>query len=224
MSLTVVYALLGGVLPALLWAWFWNREDSTHPEPFRLLFAAFVVGMITVAVVIPFQKLTMAFFSGTVMFMIWAAIEEIAKYALASATVLSTKENNEPLDPLIYMITIALGFAAAENTLFLITPIAQSGLLEGILTGNFRFLGATLLHVLSSATIGVALALSFYKNTRTRRTYALYGLILAVTLHGAFNFFILYGGNQGVLQVFAFVWIGLVALLIIFEKIKRIHQ
>lgn len=219
-----MYALLGGVLPALLWAWFWNREDSTHPEPFRLLFAAFAVGMLTVAVVIPFQKLTMAFFSGTVMFMLWAAIEEIAKYTLARVTVLSNAENNEPLDPLIYMITIALGFAAAENTLFLISPIAQSGLLEGILTGNFRFLGATLLHVLSSATIGVALALSFYKNKRARRRYALIGLVLAIALHGAFNFFILNGGSDGVLRVFAFVWIGLVALLVIFEKIKRIHR
>lgn len=224
MSLTLVYALLGGVLPAILWAWFWNREDSTHPEPFRLLVAAFAVGMFTVAVVIPFQKLTMAFFSGTVMFIIWAGIEEIAKYTLARATVLSHKENNEPLDALVYMITIALGFAAAENTLFLIHPITESGFLEGVLTGNFRFIGATLLHVLSSATIGTALALSFYKNKRTRIRYTLVGLVLAIALHGAFNFFILYGGNDTVLRVFAFVWLGLVALLVIFEKIKRIHQ
>lgn len=224
MSLTVLYALLGGILPALVWVWFWNREDSAHPEPFRLLFAAFVVGMITVAVVIPFQKLTMAFFSGTLMFLIWAAIEEVAKFTLAWATVLSSRENNEPLDPLIYMITIALGFAAAENTLFLISPIADSGFLEGILTGNFRFLGATLLHVLSSSVIGVAMAFAFYKKPRVRFLYGLGGLILAVVLHGAFNFFILNGGSEGILRVFAFVWLGLVALLLVFEKIKRMRN
>jgi RsiW-degrading membrane proteinase PrsW (M82 family) len=224
MSLTVLYALLGGVVPAVVWAWFWNHEDSAHPEPFRLLGAAFAVGMLTVLVVIPFQKLAMAFFSGTLMFTVWAAIEECAKYGLAWATVLSTKNNDEPLDPLIYMITIALGFAAAENTLFLIHPIAQSGVIEGILTGNFRFLGATLLHVLSSSVIGAAMALSFYKNKRTRRRAALVGLVLAIAVHSAFNFFILSGGNDGILRVFAFVWIGLVALLLVFEKIKRIRN
>ena len=221
---TVVYAALGGIVPAIVWVWFWNKEDAKHPEPKRLIVAAFLVGMVTVAAVIPLEKMAAAFLSGTAMVLAWAAIEEVMKFALAYFTVLSHKANDEPIDPLIYMITVALGFAAAENTLFLIDPVANNGIIESILTGNFRFLGATLLHVLSSSVIGLALGLSFYKHRVIKFWYGVIGLILAAVLHGLFNFFILKSGGTDLMRVFLFVWIGLVLLLIAFEHVKRIKK
>lgn len=166
----------------------------------------------------------MSLLSGTAMVLAWAAIEEVMKFGLAYFTVLSHKANDEPIDPMIYMITVALGFAAAENALFLIDPIANSGFVESVLTGNFRFLGATLLHVLSSSLIGLALGLAFYKRRATRFFYATLGLILAVILHGAFNFFILRSNGGELMRIFAFVWVGLILLLIAFERIKRITK
>ena len=225
MDITVVlYALIGGIVPALIWTWFWVQEDAKHPEPKQLIIAAFLVGMVAVATVIPLQKLAMVFLSGTDMVIAWAAIEEVVKFALAYFTVLAHKANDEPIDALIYMITVALGFAAAENALFLMDPIANSSFVESLLTGNFRFLGATLLHVLASSVIGLAMGLSFYKRPLTRFWYVTAGLILAVILHGAFNFFILKSTGNELMRVFAFVWIGLILLLIAFEHIKRITK
>ncbi len=225
MDITVVlYALIGGVVPALIWTWFWIQEDAKHPEPKQLIVAAFLVGMVCVATVIPLQKLAMALLSGTAMVIAWAAIEEIVKFALAYFTVLAHKANDEPIDALIYMITVALGFAAAENTLFLIDPIANSSFVESILTGNFRFLGATLLHVLASSVIGLMMGLSFYKRPLTKFWYIVIGLILAIVLHGAFNFFILKSSSSELMRVFACVWIGLILLLIAFEHVKRITK
>lgn len=221
---TVVYAAIGGIVPAIVWVWFWNKEDAKHPEPKQLIVAAFLVGMVSVAAVIPLQKMATAFLAGTAMVLAWAAIEEIMKFVLAYFTVLSHKANDEPIDPMIYMITVALGFAAAENTLFLINPIAHGGVVESILTGNFRFLGATLLHVLSSSMVGLALGLAFYKRALAKFWYGLVGLILAVVLHGAFNFFILKSDGGGLMRVFAFVWLGLILLLIAFEHVKRITK
>ncbi|MAZ67176.1 hypothetical protein CL652_00155 [bacterium] len=220
----VVYAALGGILPALVWVWFWNREDAKHPEPKQLIVAAFLVGMVTVAAVIPLEKMATVFLSGTAMVVAWAAIEEIMKFALAYFTVLSHKANDEPIDPLIYMITVALGFAAAENTLFLIDPISNSGIIESILTGNFRFLGATLLHVLASSAVGLMLGLAFYRRKLVKFWYGAIGLILAIILHGLFNFFILKSNGNELMQVFMFVWIGLILLLIAFEHVKRITR
>jgi RsiW-degrading membrane proteinase PrsW (M82 family) len=221
---TIFFALIGGIVPALIWVWFWNREDAKNPEPKRMIIMAFVAGMVAVAAVIPLQKFALGLFSGTLVVLVWAALEEIVKFVLAYITVLKNKETNEPIDPLIYMVTVALGFAAAENALFLVDPITNSGFVESILTGNFRFLGATLLHILSSSVIGVALGLAFYKNAAVRIWYGLAGLILAVVLHGAFNFFILRSDGSNLMRVFAFVWIGLVALLIAFEKVKRVRK
>ena len=225
MDLSVVaYATIGGVVPALIWVWFWLKEDAKKPEPPQLIVAAFLIGIIAVITVIPLQKLAMVFFSGTTMVMVWAAIEEVVKFALAYFTVLAHKANDEPIDALIYMITVALGFAAAENTLFLIDPIANGDFIESVLTGNFRFLGATLLHILSSSAIGLALGLAFYKRPLIKFWYGLVGLILAIVLHGAFNFFILRSDGNDLMRVFAFVWVGLIILLIAFEHVKRITR
>ncbi len=222
---TILFAALGGLLPAILWTLFWNREDKLHPEPKRLIILTFLAGMVTVAIVIPFQKMAMSILIQTnIVVVAWAAIEEVAKFAVAYFVVLSRREVDEPVDTIIYMLTLALGFAAAENTLFLIDPISNSGILDTVLTGNFRFLGATLLHVLTSSVIGVSMALVFYRDKLTKFFTAVVGVILAITLHGMFNFFILKSESGNLLHVFAFVWLGLVFLLLAFEKVKRIKK
>lgn len=220
----ILGAIAGGVFPALAWLWFWRREDAPHPEPRRLIALAFFAGMITVAVVIPLQKFIAAYLvSQTVVFTAWSAIEEIMKFLAARVTVLWRREDDEPIDSVIYMVTVALGFAAIENTLFLLSPLAGETFPQTILTGNLRFVGATLLHVLSSAVIGVALAISFYKPRRWRLFASLAGVILAIALHSSFNFLILNTAEEHLLRTFGLVWLGLVALLAVLEYIKRIH-
>ena len=221
---SVTAAFAGGIFPALAWLWFWRREDSVHPEPRMLIALAFLAGMVTVAIVIPAEKFVASYVvNTTLLFTLWSAIEEVMKYLAARVTVLRRRDDDEPIDPVIYMVTVALGFAAAENALFLLSPLSGSTVWQTILTGNLRFVGATLLHVLSSAAIGVMLGLAFYKPLATKRLYALYGVILAIVLHSTFNFLILNTPEDQLLRTFGYVWIGLVALLGVLEYIKRIH-
>lgn len=221
---TLFFALLGGILPALLWLWFWLREDKARPEPRGMIFLSFVVGML----VIPFailieQGVTYLDLGGVIVF-VWAAIEELLKYGAGYLFVLRRKSNDEPIDGLIYMITIALGFAALENTLFLLGPLVDGGIIQTILTGNFRFLGATLLHTLASAIVGASIALSFYKTPGIKRLYVSIGLVLAIVLHGLFNFFIINSNGEKLLLVFFFVWVGIIALILLFEKVKKLYN
>src|SRR6185295_10109083 len=91
-------AALGGVLPALAWLWFWLREDSKHPEPGRLIALAFIAGMVCVAVAVPLEKAVQPFLASSVLvFTAWSIIEEVLKYLFAYATVLRSKENDEPI-------------------------------------------------------------------------------------------------------------------------------
>lgn len=222
---SVALAIGGGFLPALLWLWFWLREDRAHPEPRQLILLAFIAGMFTVALVIPIQKGVGALVVGTTLtFILWSFIEEVVKFIVAAVAILWRRDVDEPVDMVIYMVVIALGFAAAENVLFLVSPLAGDGLVAGLLTGNMRFIGATLLHVLSSAVVGVCMGLAFYKPKRTRRLAALTGVILAAALHSAFNFLILNTPSAHIFRTFALVWLGILVLLAVIEIIKRMHR
>jgi RsiW-degrading membrane proteinase PrsW (M82 family) len=118
------------------------------------------------------------------------------------------------------MLTVALGFSAVENALFLLGPLGSGDALHGILAGNLRFIGATLLHTLTSATIGIAFALAFYRSAYVRTLYVTGGFFLAVLLHTLFNFFIMEKGS-GAFGVFMCVWVGVIILLLFFERLKR---
>ena len=53
---TIILAIVAGVIPALLWLWFWLREDREHPEPKGLLLITFFLGVIAVLFVLPIEK------------------------------------------------------------------------------------------------------------------------------------------------------------------------
>ncbi|MBP9772051.1 MAG: PrsW family intramembrane metalloprotease [Candidatus Pacebacteria bacterium] len=223
--LSIGFAILGGILPTLLWLWFWLREDRKRPEPNRLLLISFVLGMCAVPLVIPLEKLishatTLPF----LVFLGWSAAEEICKYLAAYFGGMHTKAEDEPVDAMIYLITAALGFAAAENTLFILQPFLTGDIFTGLVTLNIRFIGTTLLHILSSAIIGASVAFSFYKSKKIRHEYLLFGFLGAIVLHAVFNFLILFAGSRGIFIIFACIWILIIGLLLLFERVKRIQR
>ncbi len=179
--------------------------------------------MMVVPLVLPLQKLTTELYTGMNLYLVWVIIEEVVKYALALIVILWHRAVDEPIDMIIYMIAIALGFASLENTLYILTPLNDSAYLEATATGSFRFLGSTLLHVLSSATIGVFLAVSFYKSSIWRLIYSMAGLSLAILLHALFNFSIMESSGGQILITFLFVWMGIIILFLLFEKVKLLE-
>jgi RsiW-degrading membrane proteinase PrsW (M82 family) len=215
-------SFLGGIVPVLVWLWFWHREDSARPEPTLVILIAFLAGMASVPAVLPIQKWALQYFAlhSPILILVWATAEEIIKYAAAGLFILWRKTVNEPIDVVVYMITVALGFAALENTLFLMNPIGDGNVIESIITGDLRFLGATLLHTLASATIGITLALAYYKSFWAKQLYGFVGLILAILLHTAFNLLIIHLPDESKQVAFFVVWSGIICLIFVFEKIK----
>lgn len=221
MAPAVFIAILGGIVPALLWLAFWLLEDRCKPEPKRYIVLCFLAGMAAVVPALFIERAMIPYFSGTTLLFGWAATEEIVKFAAACIAALVWAAYDEPLDAVIYTVTAALGFSALENALFLFTPVQQGDLLRSIVTGDMRFIGATLLHTLSSATVGMALALAYFKPAHIRRLAAVGGLILAIVLHTLFNFFILGVGAGSTFWVFLIIWGGIVGLLFTVERIKQ---
>ncbi len=223
-SMNFAIAFLAGLVPALFWLWFWLREDKAHPEPKALLATSFIAGMLIVALVLPLQEFAMKRFTGDNLIFVWVIIEEILKYSAALIVVLWNRAVDEPIDAIIYMITIALGFSALENALFIFNPLEDGDIINSFQTGNFRFLGASLLHVLASGTVGISMALSYYARSWIKILSATFGLFVAIILHALFNFFIMDANPNTILTVFMFVWMGIVVLFILFEKVKLLEK
>lgn len=224
--MVLIYALLGGILPALVWLWFWLHEDKKRPEPRGRLALTFIAGMASVFVVLPLEELVQSagLDSFFLLFLFWAIIEEALKFLFAYAAALHGKDMDEPVDAVIYMVTAALGFAAIENALFLLSPISGGLVLESIITGNMRFIGATALHTLASGVLGAFIGFSFYKNSYIKAKHVFYGLVVATLLHTAFNFFIITNTRDDIFTIFAGVWFALVVLIAVFERVKRVYS
>lgn len=239
-----VFALIGGFLPALFWLIFWLREDRKKPEPARLIARTFVFGSAAVLIAFIIQHLTVIFLESTTnwnfnldfpersltffitslpVLISWSFIEELIKYLAASLAAFYNKNFDEPIDAMIYIITAAIGFAAIENTLFLLNSIwlNQSGIFF-LLTGNLRFLGATVVHIVSSAIVGGLVAITFCSSIYKKILGLLFGLVIATILHAIFNFFIITSNGQDMFLIFLILWFSAIGVIYFFERVKKI--
>ncbi len=225
-------SFLGGVIPACIWLCFWLFEDRCQPEPKRFIFYAFVAGMIAIGPTLVLQAIAQQYLPPYSLGLIgmWALTEEIMIFLAAYVAALRLYVFDEPIDAIIYMVTAALGFSALENALFLWPQIVNGDLLRIVALGESRFLGATLVHTLSSSTVGIALAISFNKPASMRKLYAICGIILSTILHTTYNYFIVNipegagahstQGAEETFWIFVCVWCGIIATLLVIERLK----
>ncbi len=232
-SLSIYFlSFFGGVLPAILWLTFWLKEDKIKPEPKRAILVAFVFGMISVIVALFLENLTGQFFDNLISpikeidprVFGWAGIEEFLKMAAFVLVIFSTRLIDEPIDLFVYAVTVALGFAALENAIFLGKSIFESGAIEAVKNQGLRFIGASLLHVITSGALGIALGLSFYENKFIRVVHFFCGFLIAIFLHVLFNTLILLGEIKNVFTAFSLVWISALVLLLLCEKLKHLGR
>ena len=233
----LMYIILLGFMPPILWLVFWLKEDS-NPEPRKEIIIVFLAGMAVVALAILLENffynrnqyfsdiLNFSSFSFQMINLIgFAFIEEICKMAAALFTALRSKYFDEPVDAMVYMVTAAMGFAALENMLFIADSL-QNGINQTILVSAFRFINAVLLHAGTAIAIGAGLAFTYFHHERRLRELV-FALCFSTLLHAAYNFFIINhesmtAGVPG--QIFATLLVlsGAIVGLLLFEKARRI--
>lgn len=213
------FPLLLGLLPSFAWLIFYLKEDP-NPEPKRLIFETFLAGAISTFIVLGVQ---MAFNGwatdrgiiqySLISFFVLSAIEELFKFGAARLVINKHPYDfDEPVDAMIYMIVAALGFAAVEN-------IAAASKSSELLfeTTTLRFIGATLLHTLSSGLLGYYWA----KEIISKKKYFLYiGFFIATALHTVFNYLIL--NYEPVVVPTTFLIVAALFILYDFEKLKLV--
>ena len=222
---SITYAFMAGILPSLLWLFFWIREDNLHTAQRLAIALTFLLGMISVAVAIYGEGVATIFVkSQTEQYIVWAAIEEIVKALAVLIIALFSSQVEEPIDCMIYFVTAALGFAAVENAFFILNPLLSGNIHVSIAVGDFRFMGATLVHTVSSAFIGFCFAFVFYRRIFIKIVMVVIGIAGATAIHSAFNLSVISALPQNTLSIFAWIWCAVIVLLILFEEIKAVHR
>lgn len=223
-SLTLITSLLLGVIPSLFWLWFWLREDKLHPEPKSMILLAFLGGMMATLVAYPVERSVADIgLNDDQKFVLWVMIEEVLKYAALFFLILRSPFFDEPIDAVIYMITIALGFAALENTLFILNPLSSGDTATAVNLSALRFVGATLLHVASSALVGISMTFTYFKPSHHRLLFTLIGLIAAIALHTIYNLSIITSTDpNSMYNIFIGLWLTVLGVLLACERIKKL--
>lgn len=248
----VFIVLAAAFAPALVWLFFFLREDAVYPEPRRLIAKVFAVGALatipTFLVQSGFDVLLKGEF--VVLVVLLAFIEEFFKFGAAWLVVRRDKAFDEPIDAMIYMVAASLGFATVENIFITGSAYPLSASLGTFLvaggalsTLTYRFLGATLLHVLASALLGYVWArgrVPFVTTPARERApegpkgglsrtgwrqvgYITVGLLTATTVHAIFNFLIYRFQYENLILPTLFLLVAGFFVLLDFEKVKKLR-
>lgn len=221
-------------LPPVLWLAFYLYEDHDHPEPKILLLLAFIGGMASALLALLGECFWVAFSTGScrsglgqadpiTLLLVVALIEEFVKYLPVKFFIMKRRDFDEPIDGMVYMMTSAMGFAALENLLFVL-PIFRQNVFAGLEVSTTRFLGANLLHALSSGLVGFFLARAYF--SPRRHHFIALGIIIASIFHAAFNYLIMLNiiADQSIIYVVLLLLTMTVMILIDFEKLKKAEK
>jgi len=217
------------ILPSLLWLNFYLREDQ-RPEPKSMVLKVFLFGMLFAFLAMFLEKLLIEGVETLSLppkmaqlvkiFLVVALIEEFLKFLVVREVVFESKELDEPIDCMIYMIISGLGFAATEN-LLLLFPLKSEIFGKLIQVSFLRFISATFLHALTSAIIGFFIGISFFRK-KERLKLISFGIFLATLLHGLYNFSIIEFEEKVGLIFSAILILGSAYFVsILFKKIRE---
>ncbi len=215
-----VWAIIIGLSPSLIWLVFWRHLVKRGREPMGLVALCFILGAASVFLATMLQNgVKHLVIDSQTRIAVWAGIEEILKFGVFYLVAYNSKYDDDALDPAMYLLAVALGFAALENIFYILKPAASFNVTASLLTGGFRFFGSTLLHAIASTFIGIVITLS---PRRIRAVGILVGIAGAIFLHSTFNFFILKNDTASLLQVYGFLWIIAIITHVILEKFRRL--
>ena len=210
--------VLVAAAPSLVLLVYFYLRDRYDREPLAALFVAYLLGMFAMLAA---QSLGAILADGVSeewlhlggeparlfeAFVLSGAVEELAKWTMLMAAVYHWREFDEPLDGLVYGVTIALGFATLENYLYLSS--------HGVIIAWKRALFAVPAHALFGGTMGYYAGRSRFAGKAAQRLRGpwrdrILGLGLPVAFHGAYNFALLHGLNW-------FIWIAITLLSLVF--------
>lgn len=178
--------LLSGAAPGMALLSYFYLKDKYEPEPISMVIRTFIFGALLLVPVsfieyvlenenIASSALSSSFFSSGV-------LEETFKWIILFFAAYRHVEFDEPFDGIVYGTSVSLGFATAENILYLIA----NGVEYSIDRAIFPVSGHALFGVLMGYYVSRAKFAS-----RSKWSWMLISIFVPSVLHGIFNYILM---------------------------------
>ena len=186
----VLAALMAGI-PAVFWLGFFYLMDRHEPEPKQLVVGVCVLGCLVAAPLADFVQYQLVppialevpgLSTVSVDRVIYAVLiaglaQEMCKYAAVRYTIYMSREFDEPMDGIVYMMACGTGFAVWVNY----HRLSAGGHTVPLSTGAADAVITTLAHASFAGALGYVLGRAKF----TRRSAPVRGLLLMLGLLGA---------------------------------------
>jgi protease PrsW len=198
-NLSPPLALIVAGVPASLWLMFFYLQDRHEPEPMHFVFGVFLLGGLVAAPLADFLIYQVApppplaqhglrpFSADRILHavLVFGLAQELCKYAAVRYTIYTSHEFDEPMDGVVYMMSVGTGFAVWVNY----------HKLQGLGGSVYLSMGAalavinTLAHASFAGWLGYVLGRAKFTRRRavTRGVLLFLGLLGAAALNGQFT-------------------------------------
>jgi protease PrsW len=205
---------LAPVLAVIVFIWFKDKYDK---EPVKLLLLGFILGAFSIIPAIILELIGNSFFPRMTMlnifyyaFFVVALSEEGVKYIILRKFFYHKPAFNEPFDGIVYAVMISMGFAAAENVMYVLN--------NGLSTAVMRMFTAIPAHAGFAVMMGFFVGIAKFSK-RFKFYYKLLGLFTAMLFHGLYDFFLLQN-NFADMKYLAFI-VLFICLILSFRALNR---
>ncbi len=190
-------ACMAGI-PAILWLGFFYLMDRQEPEPKQLVLGVSVLGMLIAAPLADFiqyqavptlaieQQGLDALSLDRILYAVLIAglAQEMCKYAVVRYTIYMSREFDDPMDGIVYMMACGTGFAVWVNY----HRLSGQGHQVWLSTGAAQAVVTTLAHASFAGMLGYIMGRAKFsrRSAPIRGTLLMLGLLGAAALNGQF--------------------------------------
>ncbi|MCH2046055.1 MAG: PrsW family intramembrane metalloprotease [Saprospiraceae bacterium] len=200
--------LILAILPGSLIAFWIYRQDKHAPEPHRRLALCFFYGVLTTIAagtlevlgknlllglhsnIFHFSKLSFLLIYSI---MVISLIEELVKFLVLRYHIYPKEDFDEPIDGIVYAVMIGMGFATAENILYV---FSTKNIDHAMYIALLRMFTAVPAHASFAILMGYFVGMAKFANYTQRFSLKLKGLLSAILAHGLYDFYLFYGNSS----------------------------
>lgn len=216
--------ILLSLIPAILWIFYFYRQDKYEKEPLKLLLITFFLGCLSVIPALIIELVVQGQINYYIPFgplricigmLMVGFTEEICKLHAVKSYAYKNEEFNEPVDGIVYSVTAALGFAFVENIAYMLSAQKFGGLMGAYTLGVMRAIFSMFGHATFAVIVGSYLGRARFDKAN-EGMLIFKGIFFASLVHALYNYTV--SINKEGISAF----IVLIAFVLVWRNLNRV--